>query len=276
MRLEMRRIAEYKCMEIKHKQAVFLISVADRSVDVSRHRRNILIIEDDRQLLTALETNLTNTGYAVLSATGEQELRPLLADPKFEVVILDLALEGSPYKGLELVREIRNARNVPIIVVSGHAQPWDRLRALEMGIDDYITKPFIIKEVLIRLERVLKLYSPDASGSVGGAPVFVFSGLQLDPVRRTVKTGGDVELDLTETEFNILRILVYAAGRIVTRDELYRATKGRAWSPLDRALDGHVARLRAKLEPNADRPQIIKSARGIGYVLAVPVSCVSS
>jgi two-component system, OmpR family, response regulator len=253
-----------------------LIDVISPSTEHNPDRRSILILEDDRQLLTALETELTKTGYAVLSATGEQELRLLLADPQYEVVILDLALDGSPYKGLDLVRDIRNARNVPIIVVSGHAQPWDRLRALEMGIDDYITKPFLMKEVLIRLERVLKIYNAEASGAAVGAPVYVFSGLRLDPVRRTVQTAEGLALDLTETEFNILRILVYAAGRIVTRDELWRALRGHAWSPLDRALDGHVARLRAKLEPDADRPQIIKSARGIGYVLAAPVSCVSS
>lgn len=240
------------------------------------HRRCVLVLEDDHQLLTALEGELTRNGYLVLGAAGEQDLKPFLAEPRYEVVILDLALDGSPYKGLELVREIRTARNVPIMVVSGHAQPWDRLRALEMGIDDYITKPFLLKEVLIRLERVLKLYNAEASGSGGGAPVFVFSGLRLDPVRRTVQTAEGQSLDLTETEFNILRILVYAAGRIVTRDELWRALRGHAWSPLDRALDGHVARLRAKLEPDSDRPHIIKSARGIGYVLAAPVSCVPS
>jgi DNA-binding response OmpR family regulator len=251
-----------------------LTVTACTSVELTVDRRCILILEDDPQLLTALSAELAKNNYDVLSATGEQDLKGFLTDPKYDLVILDLALDGAAYKGLELVREIRHARNVPIIVASGHAQPWDRLRALEMGIDDYITKPFLLKEVLIRLARVLKIYRADTVRAGVHNPVFVFSGLQLDPVRRTVRTAEGQLLDLTETEFNILRILVFAAGRIVTRDELWRELRGHAWSPLDRALDGHVARLRSKLEPGAERPQIIKSARGIGYVLAVPVSTV--
>jgi two-component system, OmpR family, response regulator len=236
----------------------------------------VLILEDDRQLLGMMSAELAKNGYEVLSAAGEQDFRSHLNNPKFEVVILDLALDGDAYKGLNLVREIRNARNIPIIVVSAHAQPWDRLRALEMGIDDYITKPFLIKELLIRLKRVLQIYKAEESGAAGYNPVVVFSRFQLDPVRRSVQTAEGVAIDLTETEFNILRMLAHAAGRIVTRDELWRRLRGQAWSPLDRALDGHVARLRAKLEPGVERSQIIKSARGIGYLLAVPVSSVPS
>lgn len=236
----------------------------------------MLVVDDDHQLLNVLDEELTRSGYKVLVAPGERELKRLLAAPEFDLVLLDLALDGVPYRGLELVREIRTARNVPIMVITGHAQPWDRVRALEMGIDEYITKPFLVKEVLIRMERVLKLYDKKAAAVSHGAPIFIFSGLRLDPVRRTLHTAEGVSIDLTETEFNILNILVYAAGRIVTRDELWRALRGQPWSPLDRALDGHVARLRAKLEPGADRPQIIRSARGIGYVLAAPVSSIAS
>lgn len=238
-------------------------------------RRSVLVLEDDRQLLSLLEAELAANGYDVFAAASEAELRLFLSDPRYELVILDLALDGSPYKGLELVRSIRNARNVPILVISAHVQPWDRLRALEMGIDDYITKPFLLGEVLIRLQRIFKTYSPEEPPGVAEEPCFAFAGLRLDPLARTVTAAGGQMLDLTETEFNILKLLVSAAGRIVSRDELWRSLRGEAWSPADRALDGHVARLRAKLEPSTERPQIIKSARGIGYVLACPVSRVS-
>lgn len=241
---------------------------------VGRVRQCVLVLEGDRQLLDMIAAELARNGYDVLRAAGEHDLKALLVEPKFELAIIDLALDGAAFKGLDLVREIRDARNVPIIAISGHAQPWDRLRALEMGIDDYITKPFLLKELLIRIERLFSIYKAAASGTVGHGRVFVFSGFQLDPVRRIVQTAEGQPLHLTETEFNILRFLVYASGRIVRRDELWQALRGLAWSPLDRALDGHVARLRAKLEPRAERPQIIKSARGIGYVLAVPVTCI--
>lgn len=238
-------------------------------------RRSVLVLEDDRQLLRLLEQELSANGYDVSAAGSEAELRLFLAEPRYELVILDLALDGSPYKGLELVRTIRNARNAPIMVISAHVQPWDRLRALEMGIDDYITKPFLLGEVLIRMQRILKAYSPEEPPGTAPQPCFDFAGLRLDPLARTVTAAGGQVLDLTETEFNILKLLVSAAGRIVSRDELWRMLRGEAWSPAERALDGHVARLRAKLEPSAERPQIIKSARGIGYVLACPVSPVS-
>jgi two-component system, OmpR family, response regulator len=243
----------------------------ERTTD-TRAKPVVLVIEDDQQLQGVVRAALEGIGFDVRAAMGEMDLKRCLGDPKFDLVILDLAMDGEPYKGFELVREIRKVRSVPIVVISGHSQPWDRLRALELGIDDYVTKPFLMREVELRLRRALKLYDVERLESVGSDSGFVFSGLRLDPVRRTVQTSEGVDIVVTETEFNILKYLLYAAGRIVTRDELWRALRGQAWSPLDRALDGHVARLRAKLEPGVERPQIIKSARGIGYVIAVPVS----
>jgi two-component system, OmpR family, response regulator len=232
----------------------------------------VLVIEDDQQLQSSLRTALEGMGFGVLAAMGEMDLKRFLDDPKYDLVILDLAMDGEPYKGFQLVREIRKVRNVPIVVISGHSKSWDRLRALELGIDEYVTKPFLMREVELRIRRALNWYSAERLGGDDTDSVFFFSGLRLDPVRRTVQTSEAVEIVLTETEFNILKFLLYAAGRIVTRDELWRALRGQAWSPLDRALDGHVARLRAKIEPGVERPQIIKSARGIGYVIAVPVT----
>lgn len=116
------------------------------------------------------------------------------------------------------------------------------------------------------------MYGTEKIENINENFALVFAGLRLDSVRRTVQKDEGDEIVLTETEFNILKHLACAAGRIVTRDELWRMLRGQPWSPIDRALDGHVARLRAKLEPGVERPQIIKSARGIGYVIAVPVS----
>lgn len=232
----------------------------------------VLIVEDDIQLQSMLQNELMAIGFDVLVATGEKDVRRHLDKPNFDLVILDLALDGNPYKGFEFVRDVRKARSVPIIVVSGHSKPWDRLKALELGIDDYITKPFLIREVELRLKRYLKLYRGSDLDSGGAAVTLYFSGLVLDTLSRTVRNSEGSEIPVTGTEFEILKHLLLSAGRILTRDELWRAIRGQEWSPLDRALDGHIARLRQKLEPEAERPGIIKSVRGIGYVLAVPVS----
>lgn len=231
-----------------------------------------MVVEDDPILLQSLETELTSNGFEVLTASGEADLRKHLEAPRFHLVVLDLALDGAPYKGLDLVRPIRTLRNAPIVVITGHSEPWDRLRALEMGIDDYITKPFFLREAVIRIERLLNVYSAKTASAPPRNRIYDFAGFMLDPVRRKLEKKSGGAIDLTETEFNVLRILVYSSGRIVTRDELWMELRGQAWSPTDRALDGHVARLRAKLEPGVDRPDIIKSVRGLGYVLAVPVT----
>ncbi len=231
------------------------------------------MIEDDVRLCNAIAEELNHAGYSVEKANGEAEFAPLLAGRGFDLVTLDLNLDGMPYKGLDLVRSIRTVRNVPIIAITAHTAPWDRLRALELGIDDYVTKPFLMGEMLIRIERVLSRYiaGPPSPPAGQPQPIFEFAGFQLDLTRREVIDPDDRRIELTETEFNLLSLLVHSPARIMTRDELWQALRGHEWSPLDRTLDGHIARLRRKLEPAAERPELIKSVRGIGYVLAVPV-----
>jgi DNA-binding response OmpR family regulator len=232
------------------------------------------VIEDDVRLCDAIADELNHAGYTVEKANGEAEVTPLLAGRGFDLVTLDLNLDGMPYKGLDLVRAIRTARNVPIIAITAHTAPWDRLRALELGIDDYVTKPFLMGEILIRIERALSRYAPEPGVAGPGQPhaVFRFAGYQLDTTRRELMAPDGGRIELTETELNLLCLLVRSPSRIMTRDELWQSLRGHAWSPLDRTLDGHIARLRRKLEPAAERPELIKSVRGIGYVLAVPVT----
>lgn len=232
----------------------------------------ILVLEDDALLLALLQSEFVARNHDVICATSEDELRASLLAPKFDVVLLDLGLDNEPYKGLDLIREIRNARNVPIVVISGHHQPWDRLRALEMGVDDYVTKPFHLNELLIRIGRVCKLYDMKIDDAKAASQRFWFSDLSLDVVQRTLRRSDGVFIDLTETEIGILTELVRGAGRILTRDELWQAVRGEPAAESGRALDGHIARLRAKLETGENRPTLIKSVRGIGYVLAANVA----
>lgn len=226
------------------------------------------------RLCGAIAEELRRVGYQVETAHGEDELTKLLSAMPFDLVTLDLNLDGAPYKGLELVRGIRNSRNTPIIAITANSEPWDRVRALEVGIDDYVTKPFFMEEMLIRIERALNRYrpEPEPAPEAKQASILNFSGFTLHLTRRELKAEGGRRIELTETEFNLLSLFIQSPSRIMTRDELWQSLRGQLWSPLDRTLDGHIARLRRKLEPAADRPELIKSVRGIGYVLAVPVS----
>lgn len=226
------------------------------------------------KLCDAISEELSHAGYHVEKATGEADFAPLLASRTFDLVTLDINLDGMPYKGLDLVRAIRTQRNVPIIAITAHTAPWDRLRALELGIDEYVTKPFLMGEMLIRVERALNRYDPakPATGNAQLPQAFSFAGFRLNLTRRELMGADGARIELTETEFNLLTLLVGSPSRILTRDELWQSLRGHTWSPLDRTLDGHIARLRRKLEPAADRPELIKSVRGIGYVLTVPVA----
>lgn len=234
----------------------------------------IAVVEDDLRLCGAIAEELRRVGYEVETAHGEAEFIALSPGKPFDLVTLDLNLDGSPYKGLDLVRAIRTARNVPIIAITAHSEPWDRLRALEVGIDDYVTKPFFMEEMLIRIARSLKRYraEPEQAPETAPSDVLNFAGFELHLTQRELKANGGKRIDLTETEFNLLSLFAQSPARIMTRDELWKSLRGQIWSPLDRTLDGHIARLRRKLEPEAERPELIKSVRGIGYVLAVPVS----
>ena len=232
----------------------------------------VLVVEDDPQVLSMLCDELQRRGFVMRTALSALEVDEAMLDGNVDFVILDLALDGVPYKGLDLVEGIRKRCSVPIVVISAHSQSMDRVRALELGINDYITKPFLIRELELRIHRLLGSYQDRRLNSLDGVSPYLFSGFMLDPVRRVVTSADGGEVVLTETEFDVLEYLLGSAGRIVSRDELWRSLRGQPWSPLDRALDGHVSRLRSKLEPGVERSQIIKSGRGVGYFIAVQVS----
>lgn len=247
----------------------------------SRHLRNhrtatepavIAVVEDELSLCRLLGEQISAAGYTTLLARGERDLSQLLATTSVELITLDINLDGVRSKGLDLARSIRTERNIPIIAITALGEPLDRLRGLEAGIDDYVTKPFLMEEILLRIGRLLKIY-----GQAPGEPKsredaqYSFRGYVLDQMLREVSSERG-RIDLTETEFQLLSLLVMAPGRILSREELWASLRGTNRSPLDRTLDVHIARLRRKLEPGSDRPELIKSVRGIGYVLTSDVT----
>jgi DNA-binding response OmpR family regulator len=231
----------------------------------------VLIVDDEAEVRALLRAGLEPEGIEVLEAKDGAGLMAHLDAQPVDLVTLDVRLGGED--GFTLAREVRAKRNVPIVMISGKGEMIDRVVGLELGADDYIAKPFHMREVLARIRAVLRRYTPIApepgkpTGATERSTRYAFDGWTLDPVRREVKTPEGTLCELTTAEFNLLAVLVERPGRVLSRDDLMDLLKGHDWTPLDRSIDGLVARLRKKVE-RGEVPQLIKTVRGVGYVFA--------
>ena len=230
----------------------------------------ILIVDDEPEVRRLLRTGLEAEGFAVIEAAdGGQAMVELDASP-VSLVTLDLKLGGED--GLKVARELRAARNTPIIMITGKGDAVDRIVGLELGADDYIPKPFLMREVVARIRAVLRRYAVRSEGPgetpTGDGKRYSFEGWTVDLTRREVRDPEGAMRELTTSEFNLLALFVQKPGRVLSRDELMDLLKGHDWTPMDRSIDALVARLRKKLEPDSERPQLVKTVRGIGYVFA--------
>ena len=233
---------------------------------------HILVVDDEPGMRSVLRQGLEEAGYAVSEAGRLSEvMRRIEQEPPISLITLDLMLGNED--GLLLARGIRAKRNVPIIMITALAAPVDRVTGLEHGADDYIVKPFDIREVQMRVQSVLRRYelegdkkAADTTGDVG-VERYEFEAGVLDVGRRELVASGGV-MDLTDGEFNALVLFVRNPRRVLSRDDLAMKLQGRNWSPLDRTIDGHIARLRKKIEPVIDTPRFIKTVWGVGYVFA--------
>jgi DNA-binding response OmpR family regulator len=232
--------------------------------DHAMRRPTVLVVEDEADLRASLRRGLEAEGWSVLEAADRAAAFAAL-DSNPDAVTLDLTLGAED--GLALAREIRSRRSVPLVIVSGRAAPFDRVTGLEHGADDYVVKPFHPREVALRLRRLLDQYG---AREASAGPV-AFAGLRFDPRLARVTHADGRLVELTDSESRILALLSGAAGRVVSRDEMSRALHGRDWAPLDRTIDGHVARLRRKVEPAGEAPSLIRSVRNVGYVLTAEV-----
>ncbi len=239
-------------------------------------RTNILIVDDEAAVRRLLVDGLEPEGFAVFQAATGAQLLEVLAAQRIDLITLDLSLAGED--GLKLARDVRMRKNIPIVMITGKSDPIDRVVGLELGADDYIAKPFHMREVLARIRAVLRRYQPSQTPlmAAGSAPAaggrYLFDGLTLDRSRRELKTEAGAVIDLTTTEFDLLAIFLDAPGRVLSRDQIMDQLKGHDWSPLDRSIDSMVARLRRKIEPENETPKLIKTVRGVGYVFAGTVA----
>ena len=237
---------------------------------------HILVVDDEAEVRTLLRTGLEPEGFVVSEAEDGASLMAILAAKPVDLITLDVRLAAED--GFTLAREVRAKYNVPIVMISGKGDMIDRVVGLELGADDYIAKPFHMREVLARIRAVLRRYGqvPPTSSNEPIAsekqPVYAFDGWALDMGRRELKDPECAPCELTTAEFNLLAIFVERPGRVLSRDELMDLLKGQDWTPLDRSIDGLVARLRKKIERGSECPQLVKTVRGVGYAFAGQVS----
>ncbi|HEY1348270.1 MAG TPA: response regulator transcription factor [Ktedonobacteraceae bacterium] len=219
----------------------------------------ILVVDDEREILRALQRNLSAHGYEVFTAeSGEQALAEI-ANHRPDLVVLDLGLPG--ISGLEVCRRVRAESNLPIVVLSVKDSERDKVMALDLGADDYVSKPFGMDEVLARIRVALR---HSAQVQVGTEPVFAAGPLRVDFARRAVTVQG-VDVKLTPTEYDLLKALITNMGKIMTRQMLLSQVWGAGYGADAHYLHVYVGQLRRKIEPDPAHPRFILTVSGVGY-----------
>jgi two-component system, OmpR family, response regulator len=234
---------------------------------------HLLIVDDDPQIGTMLSEYFSAQGYRVTAVPDGAEMAQILAETKVDLILLDLHLPGED--GLMLARRVRTDSQIPIIMLTAAGQEIDRVLGLEMGADDYIAKPFNIREVYARVKAVLRrakpvLVSPDsADGKKPGR--YAFAGWELSMRSRRLRSPQGESIPLTNAEFSLLAAFVQRPSRVLSREQLLDFSRVHSDEVFDRAIDVQVLRLRRKIEADPQNPQIIKTERGAGYIFAPQV-----
>ncbi len=257
--------------------------------------QHIAILDDEVDITQLLATYLGSNGFRVTQRHTGPALMELMVEDAPDMVLLDLGLPGED--GFAIARRLREHWNCGLVIVTGRGDAVDRIVGLEIGADDYVTKPFDLRELLARIKAVLRRSHADASAPAAAAQAeaaprphsapstpsdppgaananherFRFAGWLLDQRARRLVSPEGVEVMLTSGEFDLLKVFVQHPGRVLSRDFLLESTRGREAAPFDRTVDVQIGRLRRKLESDPQDPKLLKSVRSVGYVLVPPV-----
>ena len=216
------------------------------------------MVDDEPKIIQLTQDYLENAGFSVISAGDGERALAVIRDEQPDLVVLDLGLPGMD--GLDVCRSIRKTSNLPIIMLTARDEETDKLVGLELGADDYITKPFSPKELVARVRSVLRRSELVQEGR----EVIRVGDVTLDLPRMQVTVSGE-EIELTATEFQLLQALASQPGRIFTRSQLLNAVHGVAIESYERAIDAHIKNIRRKLEPFPHEPRYIQTVYGVGY-----------
>jgi DNA-binding response OmpR family regulator len=231
---------------------------------------HIAVVDDETEITVLLGRYLESQGFRVSQLHDGAALLRLMASDAPQLVLLDLGLPGED--GFSIARQLRERWQCGLVIVTGRGDAVDKVVGLEVGADDYVTKPFDLRELLARIKAVLRRIATATPIAGAARPIHRFAGWQLDTAARRLVDAQGQEVALTTGEFGLLAALLENAGRVLSRDFLLEQTRGREAGPFDRTIDVQIGRLRKKLEANVDDPQIIKSVRGAGYILVAPVT----
>lgn len=246
--------------------------------------RTILVVDDDLKIRTLLRNVLEDDGFAVREAENASEAMAIVETSTVSLITLDIHLGAD--NGIDLARQIRQTFPVPIIMVTGKDDVIDRVVGLEVGADDYITKPFHVREVIARIRSVLRrsegaeaaqekeIISKGSKPTKGQSARFCFDGMTAIPDEMELIDREGASCGLTSGDFKLLSVFLSRPKRVLSRDQLMDLTGGTEWNPLDRAIDNQIARLRKKIERDPSDPRLIKTVRGIGYTFAQNVEVV--
>ncbi len=232
---------------------------------------HILVVDDQKEICEVVQQYLSSEGYHVGVAYDGAGMRRVMAQGPVDLVILDLMLPGED--GLTLARELREQSTVGIIILTGRCETVDRIIGLEMGADDYLPKPFHLRELLARVKSVLRRASLRAQKDqpAGVRSKARFAGWHLDLSTRELVSPQGGEVRLTTGEFDLLAAFVNNANQVLSRDRLLDLARNREAGPFDRTIDVQVGRLRRKLESDPEKPTMIKTVRGTGYIFTPTV-----
>ena len=229
---------------------------------------HVVVVDDEADIRDTIAEYLSLHGFDVTPADGGAALKRVLAGERpIDVVILDLNMPGED--GLTLARYLRERSRVGIIILTAAGEVVDRVVGLEVGADDYVTKPFDLRELLARVKSVMRRIAPDAAvAGPGKANRVHFGDFRLDLEAHKLFGAGGREVPLTSMEFDLLRAFATHPNKALTRDQLLELAHKRDWEPFDRSIDVRVTRLRRKIEKDPAKPRLIKTVHGVGYIFA--------
>ena len=235
---------------------------------------HILVTDDDPQIRALLQEYLAENGLRVSVASSGEEMSKILNEEAIDLIVLDLRLAGED--GMAIARSVRDQSSIPIVMLTGVRDEADRIMGLELGADDYLTKPFSPRELLARIRTVLRRTKSTSQGVARQRTIraYRFAEFELNLRTRRLRRGDSGNIVLTNGEFNLLAALLAAPERILTRDQLLEASRVYDNEVYDRAIDIQVLRLRRKIEPDPSQPQFIVTERGAGYIFSAPVEIV--
>jgi two-component system response regulator CpxR len=239
----------------------------DSNRHVARAAR-LLVVDDDVSLCDLVAKYLEAEGFEVHAVHSGVEGETAALEGSYELIVLDVMLPDK--KGFEVLKEIRAHGRSPVLMLTAKGDEFDRVLGLELGADDYLSKPFSPRELVARIGAILRRSGWQSEGSNALRPPVMRTGdLELDPSARAASRAGKV-LHLTSAEYDILRLFIGSPGQVLTREKLVEHVLDRKFSPFDRSIDLHISNLRKKLGPHADGTERIRSIRGIGYLYTWP------